>query len=517
MAGSASIFLSSRAKFSRASLTPEWRQSLIGLCASMLLVCVLFWPDWVDLASIAWNISTYNHILVVVPILGWLVAQRMSLLRQLTPRIWAPGLLVLAAAAIGWILGQVAGLAVARQLAIIMMIQGSVITIMGPTVSRGLIFPLGYGFFLLPIGEEIVPYLQTVTANMTMVLLEWTAIPAQIEGVFITTPTGYFEVAEACSGIEFLIAMIAFGTLAANICFRNWGRRILFMIMCIIVPIVANGIRAWGTIFIAHYHGIEFASGFDHVFYGWIFFAIVLALVIAIGWRFFDRSVDAPAFDLAAAKRHGTDGEPKHQGILLALACAILLASAIWSVASVQRPAAMPAGIDLPAVPGWTRVGYGPTYPWQPRFAGANHRLFGTYANDKGDEVEVGLGLYDRQEEGREVTGYRQGAYDPASDWAWTASGDPVDRGKSDILVAPGPVTREALTYYRVGPVMTGSASRVKLEIMKARMFGQSQPAMTLIISAENREGRTGRAAINAFVDDIGSPDKWADQIVSVR
>jgi membrane protein implicated in regulation of membrane protease activity len=60
---------------------------------------------------------------------------------------------------------------------------------------------------------------------------------------------------------------------------------------------VANGIRAWGTIYIASVTGSDFAAGFDHVVYGWVFFAIVIALLMAAGWPFFDRRVGEPWFD----------------------------------------------------------------------------------------------------------------------------------------------------------------------------------------------------------------------------
>ena len=63
----------------------------------------------------------------------------------------------------------------------------------------------------------------------------------------------------------------------------------MFMLASIIVPIIANGIRAWGTIYIAQSQGLEFAAGFDHIFYGWIFFAIVVAVLIGGAWRYFER------------------------------------------------------------------------------------------------------------------------------------------------------------------------------------------------------------------------------------
>jgi hypothetical protein len=61
------------------------------------------------------------------------------------------------------------------------------------------------------------------------------------------------------------------------------------MAACVIVPIFANGVRAWATIYVAQFIGAERATGFDHIVYGWIFFAIVLAALLGAAWRSFER------------------------------------------------------------------------------------------------------------------------------------------------------------------------------------------------------------------------------------
>ena len=122
--------------------------------------------------------------------------------------------------------------------------------------------------------------------------------------MFIDTPAGLFEVAEACSGVKFLIAMVALGTLVANLCFRKLeapravhGRRRWSL------PILANGVRAWGTIYVAQFVGVEFAAGFDHIVYGWVFFAVVMGGLLRRAWRFFDRSPDDALVDPVALQR----------------------------------------------------------------------------------------------------------------------------------------------------------------------------------------------------------------------
>src|SRR5690606_10682622 len=116
-------------------------------------------------------------------------------------------------------------------------------------VAAGLVFPLGYMLFLVPFGDELVPSLQAFTATMAVALTHASGVPAAVDGMFIDTPAGLFEVAEACSGVKFLVAMVALGALVAHLCFRSPARRALFMAAAIVVPILANGVRAWGTIF----------------------------------------------------------------------------------------------------------------------------------------------------------------------------------------------------------------------------------------------------------------------------
>src|SRR3546814_16205993 len=99
------------------------------------------------------------------------------------------------------------------------MLQGAVIACLGKAVCRGLAFPIFYTLFMIPIGDELMPAMQTLTAEMSMVLLGLLHIPAHIEGIFITTPPGSFEVSEPCSAFAFIIWLLAFGTLVAHISF----------------------------------------------------------------------------------------------------------------------------------------------------------------------------------------------------------------------------------------------------------------------------------------------------------
>ncbi len=457
--------------------------------------------------------STFNHCALVPPIIAWLIWQRMPELRRLAPASWASGLVLVGAGAAGWLLGEAGGVALARHAGLVLMLQGSVMACLGKAVARGLAFPIFYALFMIPAGEEIVPAMQTVTAQMCMLLLGWVGIPAHIEGVFISIPTGYFEVAEACAGVKFLIAMIAYGALVANVCFRSPARRIAFLAAAILLPILANGIRAWGTIYIASVTTNDFASGLDHVVYGWFFFALVIALLMAGGWRFFDRAVNDPWFDPASLQAPGTAAGPRSRLFgIAAAALAIASLPVAWSEAAAGRRASPPE-LELPSVPGWQRVPPSGR-PWQPHFTGADRLRLGRYRNPAGQEVDLAIAAFARQEEGSEIVAFGQGAIGPDSDWSWTASGPPPSGGRLDRIASFGTV-REVATFYRVGEVLTGSKLTVKLETMKTRLIGGPQQAAAILVSAEApAEGVSPRPAIDAFLAALGPIDRLADRSV---
>jgi len=502
---------------------PEaWRGPLAVLGGAAVALFILFAQDWGEMAGQWWNSSTYNHVLLIPPIIGWLVWQRWPQLRQLSPSAWWPGLVLFALALLGWVLGAFAGFSLLRQAGAVAMLGAAILALLGPRVGWALAFPLGYMAFLVPFGDELIPPLQTVTARLTIALVQLSGIPAAIDGVFIDTPAGLFEVAEACSGIKFLIAMVAFGVLAAHVCFASPWRRAAFLALCVVVPVLANGVRAWGTIAVAQVKGTEWAGGFDHIVYGWIFFACVIAAVIALAWRFFDRAPDAAAVDPAALEASPLLARLAARRIGLpatvALLVALPLAGQAWARAADALNAALPRQIHLPDVPGWRRVDYAPALWWEPRAAGAEHRLLGRYADGAGRRVDVFFALYSGQSEGREAGGFGEGALTPESGWAWRANGPAVPGGKTEWLLGKGKVERLAETHYRTGPVLTGSNVRLKLANIADRLLLRERPTMLLILSAEGPPGSAApERAVAAFRRSAGPLGGWMDRVAQVR
>lgn len=494
------------------SLSPPWRNALVRLAVAWGVIFALFWSDWADIVRKWSDDATFNHCFFLVPILIWLVWMRRKEVSQLSPAGGPLGLIWLGGATLCWFLGALADVSLFRQAGIVGMLQGAVLTLLGPQVSRGLLFPLFYMLFLVPFGTELTPPLQRVTAGIIMPLLHVAGVPATVDGLFITVPSGYFRVAEACSGLNFLIAMLALGALIANLCFKTSRARILFMIACVVVPVITNGLRAWGTIMLAENYGIEYAEGSTHIMYGWIVFAIGMAFTIGTAWRWFDRVPEDPAFDPNALP------VPKSGSAKWPLSIAVIAIPAIalgWIAVSAQAGArALPGSVALPEVKGWERS-YMEGPQWTPRFDGADHYLLGTYRNAAGQKVDLAIVLYGTQEQGREVAGFGQGAGNEELHWSWVGQENGVLPGyRAERLVGPGKAARIAWTSMIVnGKPLTNSA-QVKVETLKSRIVMGNRSASALVISTIDKPGQDSGRILSDFGRAIGGPEQLAREML---
>ena len=282
-------------------------------------LCALFVPE-MQAATHVWFTSTaFGHCFLVLPIAAWLAWDRRSALVEPSP-MPAAALLMLPCAAV-WLFAERLGLMEGRQLAALAMIWVVAIAAFGPRAAYAMAAPLGYLVFLVPFGAFLVPALQNFTANFIEAGLGLLAIPHFVDQVTIDIPEGRFLVAEACAGLRFLIAAIAFGTLYALLIYRSPWRRLAFIVASIVIPILANGMRALGIVLLGHIRGSAAAGAVDHVLYGWLFFSMVIVLLILLGLPFREDGLALPppprrAVPLSAAPREAA----------IAIACVLGLA-----------------------------------------------------------------------------------------------------------------------------------------------------------------------------------------------
>src|SRR5690606_18637194 len=190
---------------------------------------------------------------------------------------WA--LLLVAASGLAWLFANMVDVLVVQQLAFVAMIISGIWAITGTALTRRAAFPLGFLFLAVPMGEGLIPPLMDLTAATTEAMVRATGIPVYREGMYLFLPSGTWSVIAECSGVRYLVASLTLGLLYAYLIYHSLWRRLIFILMSILVPIAANSVRAYGVVMLGHISDMEFATGDDHLVYGWVFFGLVILLM----------------------------------------------------------------------------------------------------------------------------------------------------------------------------------------------------------------------------------------------
>lgn len=283
----------------------------VGWYRTLLLLVVvlgLLFHGEVVAAVQTWNNSTaYNHCFLVIPIAFYLLWDRRAALVGVPRQLMPMALLLGVPLAAVWLVSERLGIMEGRQLAAVSFVEVLFLAMLGKRLWWAVAGPLLYLYFLVPFGEFLTPGLQDITTFFIRHGLEILGVPTYIDGYVIEIPQGTFFVAEACAGLRFLIASMAFGCLYTLLMYRSPLRRAVFILVSILVPIIANGLRAIGTVYLGYFLGSAEAAAVDHILYGWIFFSLVILLLIALGLPFREdevstgsasRFVEAPAISL---------------------------------------------------------------------------------------------------------------------------------------------------------------------------------------------------------------------------
>ena len=223
----------------------------------LVIVCLLvLFRDTVGEMKATYDRSeTFAHAYLVPLISLWLMwRQRFALAGlPIKPQLWV--LLPMAGACLLWLVGELAVVNAATQFALVTLIILSVPAVYGMAYARVLMFPLLFLYFAVPTGLFLVPLMMEHTANFTVKALQLTGVPVYREGLQFVIPSGNWSVVEACSGVRYLIASFMVGTLFAYLNYTSWKRRLLFIAISIIVPVVANWLRAYMIVMLGHLSG----------------------------------------------------------------------------------------------------------------------------------------------------------------------------------------------------------------------------------------------------------------------
>jgi exosortase A len=370
----------------------QWPYVIGVVLASLIAVCLIFRQETVGAVRVWSGSATYNHCFLILPISLYMIWQRRDVLASVSLKPELRAVLLIPLLSLAWLGASVFGVLEAQQFVAMTIIQAMLLAVLGWPIYRRLMAPLLYLYFLVPSGDYLVPYLQDFTARFAVLGLQLLGIPVFSDGTMITVPAGNFTVAEACAGLRFLIASIAFGVFYASEIYDSWIRRTIFIGLSIVVPIIANGFRALGLIAAAEAFGNAAAVEADHITYGWVFFSLVLLGLIFIGRAFSDRNEP----NLLNASRAAPSTAPVNVRRLAVAALACVGFAAVGPAFAAMldapfSPTALQAAAPALSAP-WRRLA-AETPDWHPVVVGADRQFQDSYT-DGADRVDRFVALY---------------------------------------------------------------------------------------------------------------------------
>jgi exosortase A len=383
-----------------------------------LLIAIMMWllayaQTLLSMVEIWWRSNTFAHGFLIFPISLYLIYKKKHLFYRVEKQPSRIFLFFLFLSSILWLLANAVDVLVIQQLLVIIMLPLIVGTLYGFDVVKSYLFPFVYCLFAVPIGEFLIPELQQITAAITVFCLELSQIPVFHEGMFISIPTGDFEVAIACSGIRYLIASLALGTLYAYLVYRSYTKRTLFILAALIVPIFANGIRAYGIVLIAHFSNMKYATGVDHLIYGWLFFGVVIFILFYIG-SFWEDEEEQLSNDTQRGNANSLYGQGLPIVTLVGL-CVVLFSGPLYSTILLQTE--QKHGDSSLAMPNstqsWLLVGTSNTQ-WKPLFLKPDHEIQAQFTYKSSNEsIYFYKNEYLSEQQGKELVNTMNHFYNP--------------------------------------------------------------------------------------------------------
>lgn len=489
-----------------------------AIAAVVTLACAVwvfawYWQTTFSIVSIWMRSETYAHGFVVVPIFAYLVWRDRAALARLPIRPFPPALVGLLLAGLAWVVGESASVLALEQFAIVAMIPLLMWAILGTAIVRELAFPIAFLFFAVPFGEFLVPTLIDWTADFTIAAIKATGVPVFREGNHFQIPTGRWSVVEACSGVRYLIASLMVGVLYAYLTYRSMRRRLLFIGVSILVPIVANWLRAYMIVMIGHLSGNRLAVGVDHIIYGWVFFGVVMAIMFFVGSRWREDLDEQPAPPRPALGAPDVGWRPDAR--FIGTVVVALVVASMWKPVNAMLESANGAhGGALAAVEaggGWTpesRL----VASWQPEFQKPTFERHQTFVKD-GRRVGLYLGYYRKQSQESElVSSQNQLVNSTNNRWFKAAGGhrdaalggETVRLGTAELV---GDGTRlQAWHWYWINGRLTSSDYVAKLYTALDRLTGRGDDSAIVIVYTPMSDARDAQAAatLGKFLSDVG-------------
>ena len=412
--------------------------------------------------------------------------------------------------------GRASSTNLAEEISIIVTLSGLILLLFGQQMFRKLLFPIAYLLSMIPFWEFLTERLhlpfQLYSAAIGVGTLRLFDIPVIKDGILIELPNITLEVAEACSGINYLIAVLCIGIPMTYLHVTKWWKRIVILFVSIVIAILSNGARV-AMVSLFAYHGIRGPDGDVHGPFSLLRSMFVSGIGFVVLFWLVSRFGDKPESASALTSPHDpisprpTAGGPAMKPLLVAVTMLVVTVGL-----EAWRPAeTVPAAINLSTFPG--QIG-GWRADWTPSFSNDvgqldfDEKLSRNYAGPDGTELNLFVGYYRRQTDGRELADHRFREVFGALRYAPSNAEYRQAGSVKDFLMTQGDETYHVTYWYALNGQRTSEPYRAKLYTAWNALIHRNNSGGIVVVKAlvDPRESLPHtRQRLGGFIDELST------------
>jgi len=462
-----------------------------------------------------WSNDMYSYGFLIPFISLYMVwVKRENILSIRPSPAYIPGTLILFISFSMLMAGHAGGIIVLEELSLPFTIAGIVVLLLGIHSLRFLWLPIVYLFFMIPVWDFITGFLhfpfQNFSAATGAGLLDMIGIPVYREGIFVELPNVTLKVARECSGVNYVLAVIALGIPMAYLFLKSRTKRIILLCSSIIIALTANGLRV-ALIGAFSYYGIgDNIHGPFHMLQG--------LFVSVVGYAALFGGVFILAGGLPVLHYRQADGQDKStsslnisviKNLVLPAIIIIIVSLLLGSYIYFHKTSPIPLKKALIWFPyeigNWTGTDSEPDYQVF-KDLGADNIMTRAYMTDEGRKLKLYIGYYEHQEQGKELVDYRiEWLYYGASRIKITGSTDKVIE-VNRLIRQEGQIKRLILFWYDInGRVVSSKYMAKAYTTWDSLARDRTNGAMVMVSTdiGNNAETEEAMRYTSRFVKDI--------------
>jgi EpsI family protein len=499
---------------SRPSQLQKW-WIYTSLVLGLVYMAALYLPTLRWLYSVWQDNKQYSHGLLVPFIsmgLVWRSRQYFSAVAP-SPRLFSGGAVIALSAAL-LLAGRVGGFYLAEAVSLLVLLPGLVLALGGWEYLKALAVPLAYLQFMVPWMDDFVERIhepfQLLSAKMGIAILHALGFVALQREKLIYMPNLTMEVARECSGVRFLLTIVALGSVLVYVTQRTWLRAAVVLLLGVLVTILANGLRVAMAGVMGHYYGAQMLHGPRHIFQGWFVAQVGVAALLLLNWRIakmpsasetlenrFSPEPSHPPSDAAHPKR-------QHSAMLPFAAVVVALFITVLGLQVLGSPVPVPPTRPLQGFPMVLGLWNGSPSNW---IAGSSYfplvdtELVRTYRDEGGREINLYVGYFEFQGQGKSVINFMAA---PLVQLLQTSQVE-VGQGRS-LQVNQGPFTLGRTQYsgvlwYRFPAADVAGRYEAKLRQVTGGLVRRRNNGMVVLVATPSEgDRRANPADVQAFI-----------------